>query len=68
MPFTPLQAYYTISNNVVAFACNRDASSYPLGPNSFASDLETITRYCGPYVAGSFQRGPDNHPLITGYM
>ncbi|CAI6330889.1 unnamed protein product [Periconia digitata] len=61
-------AFYAIRNNVVAFACNRGDGSYPLGANSFGADLAEITRYCGLYIAGSYQRAPDYAALITGYM
>jgi hypothetical protein len=61
-------SFYSIRNDVVAFACNRADRSFEMSGQRFAIGLEGITDWCGRYVAGSADIGDYNLPVISGYM
>ncbi|KID95092.1 hypothetical protein MAJ_08929, partial [Metarhizium majus ARSEF 297] len=64
----PGMSYYSIHDNVVAFACNRSPNrGWFLIGNQYRDALARITASCGRYIAGATQSGDDGQDLISGY-
>ncbi|KFZ17813.1 hypothetical protein V501_01556 [Pseudogymnoascus sp. VKM F-4519 (FW-2642)] len=64
----PGLSYYSIHDNVVAFACNRNPSTgWLLIGDQYRDALARITGSCGRYIAGATQFGDDGKELISGY-
>lgn len=64
----PFLAWFSIRNDVVAFACNRGGDSAFAYVPSYTTALERITAACGRYIAGSYHWGDNGYPYIVGYM